>query len=815
MSKKTSTLMKMISTPIILSGVVIPLMMTSAIEPNNLIEQTSNPGYISNYNGEFLHSSDDSLEIHSSYYDDYYIKESFPLSDGSILIASYEEEGDDTPWEYGEYGPLSIYNQSKYNNNSHLGSEVPLGFSESHIFTNDIDIKHIISMGIDKFAFVEEYDSLNRQDPIVHYFDYSLVTNSLNPLNEIRAWSVGSIQLPTGLPLLDKKQYEEIIYNGTNLIGISNYENSTETRLIKLTDTNNDGHWTFGESSDDEQIFGTVGGTLMDSNQEILDIKKLPNGDTMVLQEEWSFDSNGILNKKSITSTTISDSYNFSTPLPKPTCILEVLPTNSMYDESLSAEAAIISDDKVLIGINQGKVIEYNPTDGTVSSPEQVLLNSDLTVIERDPTIEIMEVLSNDDVIAYGGNNHFATLNHYDSSTNQWTYKTGPGEMGSYDWNEEVDSDMDSSILEIKELEGEDIVMISGADEGYGLFNMKNNTFEKMMASHDVLDGNQITHITEFTDTANPKNDHYLVMGEEGYFNKLVFNDINGIPEWSVPALNSNLDLKVTNSLDGSTTGSIAIDNGGYEDYFSIMESIEVSIDDKPATDVDSFNPSLSNSFSHIFSYSPTSKTGLFPGEYNIDIILDYETEKSDPTNTTKEVKEFTTLVDIDDPNTPYEVSYNTNVVNGADEDDKPIINITNGSYIERGNGIVSKVEARVIDSNTALDNPDKGWEVVDTTNKTFSHSFEDFDQNDDGYEVQIRLTYNDGTTRVEKTNNTKPTYISSAQVIFPKEEISTGAIIGIVIGSIALIGLTILGGYFFLKSGESDSSKKEVKEVE
>ncbi len=207
----------------------------------------------------------------------------------------------------------------------------------------------------------------------------------------------------------------------------------------------------------------------------------------------------------------------------------------------------------------------------------------------------------------------------------------------------------------------------------------------------------------------------------------------------------------------------------------------------------------------------------MFPGEYNIEIILDYETEKHDSTNTTKEVIEFTTLVDVDDPNTPYQVSYDTNVVNSIDLKDDPIINITNGSYIERGSGIVSKAEARVTNPKTAISNPNNQWEKVDnidTINKTFSHSFDNFNQNDNGYEVQIRLTYVDGTNRVEKTSNIKPTYINSHQVIFPEETLLTGVIVGIVVENIALIGLTILGGYFFLKSGQTESASKESKEA-
>ncbi len=810
MSKKGSTLIKIIVAPIILSGIMVtPTVIGGANGLNSLTKQTLAPGHISKYDGEFLHSSDDALEIHSSHYDDYYINDSYPLSDGSMLITSYDDD-DDIPWEDREYGPISIYNQSKYNNNSHAKSEVPLGFSQPYIFANSIeDIRHTIPMGIDKFAFVEEYDSSNGLDPTVHYFDYSLAIASDNPLNQINAWSTGSIQLPTGLSPIAKKEYQEIIYDGTNLIGISNYENSSETRLIKLSDDNL-GNWKFVEGLNDERVFGTTPPTPetpTHSNQKILDIKKLPNRDTLVLQEEQGFDTIGTLSKKAITATLIESDYNFTTELPAPTYILELDSIDTMYHESLSAEAAVISDDKVLIGINEGKVIEYNPTTNAIFSPEQVLWNSNSTVIERDPTIQIMEVLSNGDVIAYGGNDHHATLNHYNSTLEEWTYKIVP-EQGSYAWSEEVDNDLDSSILEIKELEAKDLVIISGVEEGYGLFNMTTNTFEKTLNSHDVLDDKQITHITELTDTTNPKNDHYLVMGEEGHFNKLVFNNSVGNAEWSMPTLNSNVDLEVTNSATGTTNGSIKIVGGSYQDYFSIVESVQVVIDDNPVTNLDRYNPSISNDFSHEFSYSQTAKVGMFPGEYNVDIILDYETEKHDPTDTTKEVKELKALVGVDDPNTPYQVSYDSNVVNNIDQKDDPIINITNGNYIERGSGKVSKVEARVIDPNTAISSPNNEWEKVDTvntTNKTFSHSFDNFDKNDSGYEIQIRLTYMDGTNRVEKTSNIKPTYINSFQVIFPEETISTGTIVGIAVGSIALIGLTIYGGYLFLKKGKTD----------
>ncbi len=808
MSKKTATLIKIIATPIILSGVAIPLATVSTNKQNSLIEQTS-AGHIANHNGEFLHNSDDSLEIHSSYYNDHYIKESYLLSDDSILVASYEEEDDDTPYEDGEYGPLTIYNQAKYNNNSHTGPETPLGFSQPYIFANSIDIKYIIPMEENNFTFIEEYNSLNSGILKVHYFDYNLVWNSINPLNQTNAWSTGTIQLPTGLMPSDEKEYEEIIYDGTNLIGTINYGTSPETHLVKLT---NDGlgNWTIANSLEDNKIFLTVGidAALTHSNQKILDIRKLLNGDTLVLQEEHSFSASEALSKKAITATVIESSYDFTGDLPTPTYILGVLPTDSMYHEQLSAEAAVISDDKVLIGINQGKVIEYNPINASGSLPEQVLWNSSPTGI--GPTIQTMEGLSNGDVIVYGGNDHQATLNHYDSTLGTWTYKTN-----SYNWNEEVDNDLDSSILEIKELEAKDLVMISGVEEGYGLFNMKNNAFEKTLNSHDVLDGDKITHITEFTNPVNSQNDHYLVMGEEGHFNKLVFNDSHGIAKWSIPKLDSNLSLETTNSPDGIKSGSIKIVDGNYEDYFSIVESVKVAIDNNPATNVDSYNPRVSNTFSHQFSYSPIAKTGMFPGEYNVDVTLDYKTEKYDPNNTTKEVKKLTALIGVDDPNTPYQVSYDTNVFNDFDKKDDPIIKITNGDYLERGKGKVSKVEARVIDPNTAFSDPSKGWEKVDDvdiTNKTFSHSFDKFDQNDSGYEVQIRLTYSDGTTRVEKTSNIKPTYISPHQAIFPEETLSTGMIIGIMIGSIIIIGLTIMAGHFFLKSGKKASPSKEPK---
>ncbi len=826
MKKNSTTLINILTTPILLLTIIVPTTVflktdnNSPIEnSNNITEQKSNIDYLTYYGGEFLHSTTNPLNMGGEY-----VEEVFPLSDGSILVSSYEENYRN-PGEKSQL--VRIYDQSKYNNNNNNSdyySGGPIGFSPSKEVTSGYPyqgFEHIIPIGSNKFLFVEKENN-NNSSQIAHTKTLdlnSVAPGESDPLNT-NVWSNGSIEFvehPVAFDALfyDKNEYEALIYNDdTNLIGLTNNKFLKKTQLVKLTEeTTNNGKWIIKDPTNDIKDLPTIGsGTKATySNQRILDIKTLNNGDSIIIQEQWEEGYKNIVSK-SITLTTIKKDFDFANIIPEPTVIYEVKQDDDMFDVSLSAEAIEISNTEILIGTNQGKVISYNPKEGIASEPIQVLKNPDTSIpVElRNPTITTLEKLSNGDVIAIGGSNIYTTLNHFDSSENN-----GDGSWGeSYDWNEKPNSDMDSTILEVKEIEGKDIVIIAGQTEGYGIFDMKTNKFEKTINSHSPIgENNQISDIVPIKDSANPKNDHYLIMGE-GYYNKLVFNDSDGIPEWNAPSFIDEDNLfKVTNSTDGSANGSIEIVDGEFNDYFSVASHPEALLDGRDII-VDEFDP-IANTISHNFSYIWDGyqgiTQGLFPGEYNISIGH----PNSDATsNANSTYEDFVISVGADDLNVPYEASYDVVVENEEGKDS--IIKIENGSYTERGTGVVSKVEVRAIDTYEVLDYPDKAWEEVDTidlSNKTFSHTIKkSYDDRLSNYnnEIQIRFTYNDGTSTTEKISDSKPTPFDGSKLIYSYSDNSwLWAIIGGSIGgAIVLIG-GIVGGWFFWKSKKSNTKSK------